>query len=138
MEELTVTQLLPTLAWAHLELDDAARAYVVARQAVRRARAGTWRLTLVDGLRVQAMVAIRQGWWDEAGQALEEGVALAQKVPYPYAEARLLQVCGELHAQKGEPGPARERLEAALTIFRRLGATKDGEQTERLLDSRST
>jgi len=35
-----------------------------------------------------------------------------------------------MHLQKGEPQPARERLEAALTIFRQLGAGKDVERAE--------
>ena len=54
-------------------------------------------------------------------------------MPYPYAEGRLLHVYSEMHAQKGEPEPARERLEAALAIFRRLGARKDAERTEQAL-----
>jgi hypothetical protein len=54
-------------------------------------------------------------------------------MPYPYAEARLLHVYGEMHVAKGEPGPAREWLETALAIFRRLGARKDAEQVEQAL-----
>lgn len=65
-----------------------------------------------------------------AESALAEGLALARSMPYPYAEARLLCVYGEMHAQNGEPQPARERLQAALTIFQRLGARKDAEQTK--------
>jgi hypothetical protein len=48
-------------------------------------------------------------------------------------QLRLLQVYGNLHAQHSESKPARERLEAALAIFRRLGARKDVERTEQLL-----
>jgi hypothetical protein len=51
-------------------------------------------------------------------------------MPYPYGEARLLHVYGQMHVAKGEPGPARQRLEAALAIFRRLGARKDAERVE--------
>src|SRR5436190_8651503 len=54
-------------------------------------------------------------------------------MPYPYAAARLLHVYGEMHAQKRELEPARERLEAALAIFRRLGARKDVERVEQAL-----
>jgi hypothetical protein len=50
-------------------------------------------------------------------------------MPYPHEEARLLHVYGQLHAQTGEPVPARERLEAACFIFRRLGSHKDSERT---------
>jgi hypothetical protein len=54
-------------------------------------------------------------------------------MPYPYAEARLLQVYGSLRVERGEPEQARERLEAELAIFRRRGARKDIERTEHLL-----
>jgi len=64
---------------------------------------------------------------------LEEGLTLAHSMPYPYAEAHLLHVYGAMHAQRGEPEPARERLEAALAIFRRLGARKDAERVEQAL-----
>ena len=64
---------------------------------------------------------------------LDEGLALARSMPYPYAEARLLHVHGQLLAVQGEPELARKRLEAALAIFRRLGARKDLERTEQLV-----
>jgi hypothetical protein len=40
---------------------------------------------------------------------------------------------GYMYAQKGEPGPARERFEAALAIFRRLGARKHVERVEQAI-----
>jgi hypothetical protein len=80
---------------------------------------------------------MRQGRWDEAAQGLEEGITLARAIPYPYAAGRLLHVYGELHLQTGEAGQARARLEAALAIFRRLGARRDAERIERALLSLS-
>ena len=62
-----------------------------------------------------------------------EGLSLARCMPYPYAEGRLLHVYGEMLAQKGEPEPARERLAAALALFRRLGAHKDAERAEQAI-----
>jgi hypothetical protein len=91
----------------------------------------------VDALRVQAMVAARQEQWQEAEQALEEGIALARSMPYPYAEAWLLHLSGRLHVQVRKPETARERLTTALTIFQRLGARKDIEQVERDLAARA-
>jgi hypothetical protein len=82
---------------------------------------------------LQGLVASRQGRWEDAITAVEEGLSLARSMPFPYMEARTLQVYGLMHRQKGEPKPARERLEAALALFRRLGAHKDVEQTEQLL-----
>jgi hypothetical protein len=82
---------------------------------------------------VQGMVRICQERWAEAERALEEGLTMARSLPYPYGEARLLHVYGEMHAKRGELGPARERLEDALAIFRRLGARKDAEPVEQAL-----
>src|SRR5205085_8521486 len=102
-------------------------------QAVRRARGEGYGFALVEAQRVQATVAIRQGRWEEAEHVLEEGLALTRSMPNPYAEGRLLHVYGAMYAQKGEPEPAWERLEAALAIFRRLGARKDAERVEQAL-----
>ena len=130
---IELTPLLPLVAWAHLERGEVATAAEAVARGIAHARAQHHRLALVNALRVQAMVATRQGCWAQAEQALEEGLALARRMPYPYAEACLLHVSGALHAQKGEPEPACERLEAALEIFRRLGARKDVESVEQAL-----
>jgi tetratricopeptide (TPR) repeat protein len=127
---IELTPLLPLVAWAHLERGEVAAAAEAVARGIAPARAQHHRLALVDALRVQAMIATRQRCWAQAEQALEEGLALARGMPYPYAEARLLYVSGALHAQKGEPEPACERLEEALAIFRRLGARKDVERVE--------
>jgi tetratricopeptide (TPR) repeat protein len=137
LAEFDVTVFLPVLAWAYLELDDLAQAEQVIAQALRRARAEQLRVILVDALRVQALILLRQRQWDEAGIALEEGLSLARAMPYPYAEARLLHVYGCLLAERDKAEPSRERLEAALAIFRRLGACKDVEYTEHLLTTLS-
>jgi tetratricopeptide (TPR) repeat protein len=102
---------------------------------LRRLRADDERLRLVDALRVQALIHLEAGHPREAFAALEEGLALADAMPYPYAQARLLHTYGDLLAREGEPVQARERLEAALAIFQRLGARKDAEQVGRLLAS---
>jgi tetratricopeptide (TPR) repeat protein len=133
LRESEVTELLSTLAWAHAELDEIARADDVVAQALACAQARINRLAMVDVLRVQAMVATRQKRWAEAEHALEEGLALARSMPYPYAEARLLHVYGQMLAAKAEPVSARERLEAALALFQRLGARRDAEWTEQAI-----
>ncbi len=78
-------------------------------------------LALLDTLRVCALLDVRQARWHEAERALEEALALARAMPYPYAEAKALLVYGQLHAAKGEPEPARARFAAALAILDRLG-----------------
>jgi tetratricopeptide (TPR) repeat protein/transcriptional regulator with XRE-family HTH domain len=131
LEEYDVTALLPVLAWAYLELGETARASDVVMQAVQRTRSEGLRLVLVEALRVQAMIAARQGLWTEAEMALAEGLALAQAMFYPYAEARLLHLSGRLHAPMEKSEATHERLTTVLAIFQRLGARKDIEQVER-------
>jgi len=131
---LDVDVLLPLMAWAHLDLGELDVAMEMAARGLTRARAEGNRVALVDALRVQAMVAIRQRQWEEAERFLGEGLARAGGMPYPYAEGRLLHIYGLLHLDTGETRPARERLEAALAIFRQLGARKEIERVDRVLD----
>jgi tetratricopeptide (TPR) repeat protein len=137
LEEQQVVYLLPTLAWAHLEGGDAGQAATVVEQAVRRARAGSYLRALVDALRVQVLVCAQQHHWAEAAHSVEEGLSLTRRMPYPYAEARLLAACGQLLVAQGQLGSARERLVAALAIFRRLGAHRDVEYMEQAIGSLS-
>ena len=106
---------------------------------VRSDRAGAARaparLALAQLLRVQALMLLRQGCWDEAAQALVEGLALTRSMPYPHGEGRLLEVYSRLHLARGDTAAARACLEAALTIFRWLGARADIESAEQLLAS---
>jgi tetratricopeptide (TPR) repeat protein len=127
--------VLPVLAWIYLELEDTEQATQTITEVLHRQRAGTFRLALVDALRVAALVALRQERWQEAEAALGEGLALARRIGYPYGEARLLQAYGELFAQTGQPEAARERLEEALAIFQRLGARGDVVRAEQVLSS---
>jgi hypothetical protein len=125
--------VLPVLAWAYLERGETDQAARTITDVLQRARAAGYRLGLVGVLRVQALVAIRQEHWTAAERALEEGLTLARALPYPHGEGRLLEVYGRLQLVCGEPLAARERLEAALALFHRLGARKDAERTEHLL-----
>jgi len=132
-QELDVTALLPRLAWTHLELGDTDRAATMATESVERARAQGHRVALVDALWVRGMVATRRQQWEEATHALEEGLALAHEMPYPYAEACMLETYGLMRRAQDEGGAARERIEAALALFARLGARKDIARVEQLL-----
>ncbi len=125
--------MLPLVAWAHVQLGAVDRAEAVAIEAVERGRTEQTMLALPDALRLRALVATEQRQWTEAAQVLAEGLTLARRMPYPYAEGRLLHVYGAMHIAHGAPEPAREWLVAALAIFRRLGARKDTEQVEHVL-----
>ncbi|HVA88309.1 MAG TPA: AAA family ATPase [Chloroflexota bacterium] len=130
LEEFAVTYFLPVLAWAYLEVSDLCKAEQIIDQALRRTRSEDLNLILVEALRVQAMILMRQGKNEDAEGSLREGLALAHPMPYPYAEARLLHTYGRLHNARGELEPARERLGAALNIFHQLGARRDAERVE--------
>ncbi len=101
MQECDVTLLLPVLAWAQLDLGQVDEAAHTVQQALQRARPEGMRPTLVEALRVQALIALRRGHVDTAITSLEEGLALARAMPYPDAEARLLQVAARLRAPRG-------------------------------------
>jgi hypothetical protein len=117
MRERYVEPLLPLVAWAQLGLDRDDEA--AATLAAAKARCG--RLWLVDVLRVEGMLAIKQGRWDDAAAGLDEALAMSRAMPYPYGELKALYVSGQLHATKGEPMLAREKYQAALCICERLG-----------------
>ncbi len=125
--------MLPDLAMAMLHLGRVDEAQRVIEQAVKRAREEKVRSTLVDALRVQALIAIERQAWSESETSLAEGLYLARSTPYPYAEGRLLQAFGLLYVQRSEQDPARDQLAAALAIFRRLGASWDVAQAEQLV-----
>jgi transcriptional regulator with XRE-family HTH domain/tetratricopeptide (TPR) repeat protein len=109
------------LAWVNLELGDSARAEELVAESQSRIAATGWRLWLVDALRVEALIRIRQQRWPEAEVALDEALERARAMPYPYAEAKALWVYGRLEAARGTPKAARERFAQALAICDRLG-----------------
>jgi class 3 adenylate cyclase/tetratricopeptide (TPR) repeat protein len=71
---------------------------------------------------VRAVVAAYGRKWDEAERYASEGLAFARRGKFVVAEARLLYFWGRWLVTKGETECARERLSAALSIFRELGA----------------
>lgn len=105
-----------TLAWAYQESGNLERAVELASEAVKRAREQGEAIALVDAMRVEGMVRMAQGRQEAAAKVLTEALHMAHVLPYPYAEARILERLG--------------KLEEALAIFQRLGARKDIERTE--------
>jgi tetratricopeptide (TPR) repeat protein len=132
-EEQFVTQFLPMLAWAYVELGNLTLAQETLAQGIRRAEVQHLRLFLPDYYRVRAMLLIQQRRWEEAEHSLQEALSLTRAMRYPLAEGRVLQTWSQFHTGEGEAELARERLEEALTIFRRLGAMGDVERTEQAL-----
>jgi hypothetical protein len=58
---------------------------------------------------------------------------MARTLPYPYAEARLLQVRASVLRKQGNEENALENLRQALVIFRRLGTQGEVEEVEQAL-----
>ncbi len=133
-----VTDLLSLRAWAYLALGNLQCAESAAVHSIRRARDVNNRFLLVSALRIQAMILTKERRWPEATHALAEGMALARQMPYPYAEARLVQLSGLLHVEQGEPVPAQSQLTNALAIFERLGSRFHTEQIMTTLATLST
>lgn len=129
LQEHNVTALLPTLAWAYLDLRDEERAREILAEGVQRATRQENRLALVDALRVEGTLYGRLGEREQAEASFRWAVALAGRMLYPYAEARALREWGRHLVEVGETSTARERLDRALTIFERLGARRDAERT---------
>jgi tetratricopeptide (TPR) repeat protein len=127
--------VVPYLARAQLELGEVREARRLALQAVGYARANGELGLLGIALLVHAMVATRRGRWQEAERALAEGLEIGRRWSSEAADggAPFLEAYGQWRAAKGEPERAREKLEAALAMFRRLGARRDIERIEQLL-----
>ncbi len=125
--------LLSILAEAHADMGDSAKAEKVVDLAQTRARLMHNRVDGLEASRVRAKILALQGRREEVTATLDEALSLARSMPYPYAEAKLSYEYGMLHLREKEPARARERLRAALEIFRRLGAKKDAEQIRRAL-----
>lgn len=127
--------MLSVLAEAYAQTGDATRAEEVADRALTRAGLMRNRVDGVEALRIRAKSLSMQGRREDATAALEEALSWARSMPYPYAEGKILREYGMLHIHEVEPEQARERLCAALDIFRRLGAREDAGQTERALEA---
>jgi tetratricopeptide (TPR) repeat protein len=120
-EEALVTQLLPHLARAYLDMGEEEQGEELVARARVRAMAANMRPALADALCVQARLATKREQWREAESAVEEAVALSRAMRAPTIEMRVLHIHGQFYVAKREPQQAREKYEAALAICDRLG-----------------
>lgn len=116
-----VAHLLAVMAWACLELDDAAKAEEWLAEGTTRERAEQDRPALTEVLRVRGMLAAKQQRWDAAASSLAEGMALCQAMHYPYGEARIHYEYASLESARGDTAAAREHLRAAAALLGTLG-----------------
>src|SRR5262249_45335645 len=119
--ELHVTTLLPLVAWAALEMGEEAECERLLVEVEERAGPERLRLPQVEVRRVQALLALQRSQFAEAEVAIEEGIALARAMPYPYPEAKLLYTAGLADMRAGRLEAARQHFTAALAILGHLG-----------------
>ena len=84
---------------------------------------------LVMAARSRGLLAAALGDAEAASAALEEALALCDRLGEPFERARTLLVLGSVQRRDRKKRPARESLEAALEIFDSLGARLWSERT---------
>ena len=130
---LAQEQILPLLAWIHLEQGEESQAQELLQQLIEHRRVAQERRHLADALQVQARLEMRWSRWQEAEAALEEALALCRATGSLYAEAKTLYIYGLLHLKQEAFAPSRKRLEEALAILNRLGERLYAQQAEKAL-----
>jgi class 3 adenylate cyclase/tetratricopeptide (TPR) repeat protein len=127
------SELASLVAWALADAGDLEEALRLVGEAIAVAEAGEFRPRLVVLLRIKALVASRQRRWDEAERAIIASIVLARSMPYPYAEARALEVRAFSESERGDPAAAAASAQEAHAIFRRLQAHLDAKRAEEFL-----
>jgi class 3 adenylate cyclase/tetratricopeptide (TPR) repeat protein len=118
---------LQIAALAYVDQGNLPSARALAEHGMEHATGQTNLLAVLGWLPVLGAIAAAQSNEDEAERYLLEALALARDIGYRHQEGRVLQALGMLHGD----GPS--ELEAALEIFRELGAKPDAERVERTL-----
>jgi len=119
------------LAWVLSELGEQTKAVEHVSRALTHARMRP--PYFIDAQRIQGLIMARQGRSDEAERLWSSAASQAHNMLCPYGEARILYELGLLHRQQNEPEQAREHLEEALAIFKRLGARPYIKRTQQAL-----
>lgn len=129
--EKDTVALLPLVAWAQSDLGNFSQAEAMLTLCVQRAEASGARLVIVDALIAQARLRIRQADWERGRDSLDNALALAKGMAYPYARLKAHHVYGDLFAASHASEQAREHYEQALALCRRLGEAHYRPQIER-------
>lgn len=110
------------LAWALGELGELDEARAIVDSVLAETSTGQPRFARVEALRVQALLARRQGTgYVEAEAGIEEALTFCRAMPYPHQEIRLLHASGLLYVHQGKQELACKRFNAALEICACLG-----------------
>ena len=73
-------------------------------------------------VRCRGLLLAARGQLPVAEEAIQAAVAMHQRLPMPFEEARTLLAAGEIHRRARHKHRASGRLQAALVIFEQLGA----------------
>lgn len=93
----------------------------------------TWVFPWPTWLAVRARLRAAQGKWEEALADFEDALGYSRERSLALGVAETAHAYGEMLAQRGEMGAARERFAEALNVFRRMNAQPYIERTERAL-----
>ncbi|HEX6508947.1 MAG TPA: hypothetical protein VF221_15065, partial [Chloroflexota bacterium] len=121
-------------AEAHLAVGNLDRAEEIVAEALARFGSRDDRLRQSELLLVHGMLLARRERWEAAAAVFDEGISLSRGLPYPYLEARMLYQFGTMLVRQDDLEGAAWRLDDALKIFRRLGASKDVARVEQALE----
>lgn len=132
-EEVDVSFVLPVLAWARLESEDAAGAHELIMQSLALAARQRNAHAELQALRVGGLVATRREEYAAAQHLLEQALALPISDQYPYARGRILFAFAEVEKRNNAFASARKHLGQALTIFTDLGASRELSLTRQAL-----
>jgi tetratricopeptide (TPR) repeat protein len=93
----------------------------------------TWVFPWPTWLAARARLRAAQGKWEEGRADFEGALGYSRERSLALGVAETAHAYGEMLAQRGEIGGARERFAEALSVFRRMRAQPYIERTERVL-----
>jgi tetratricopeptide (TPR) repeat protein len=132
------TRTLYLRAWGHLDASELKQAVTTIDRCIAIAKQQSSNLDLCEAWIVRGRISARQNRVEKAVDSFREAVALARSMPCPFVEGRALFEWGQMLSARGKLEAARELLEQALRIFKRLGARRFVEQAERSLWDRAS
>ena len=132
--DMTETIVHHPLGETYLALGENEQALRLAEAAIELQSRRRYRFFLAPALRMKGEVLARRESWDEAEALFRESASLYHAMPQPYQEGITLYRWGHMLAARGNFIGARERLEAALATFTRLGANA---YIQRTMDARA-
>ncbi|MEM3397277.1 MAG: tetratricopeptide repeat protein [Thermoplasmata archaeon] len=92
------------------------------------------RVALQAVLRIEGTILAEEGKFDEAIKNFNEALALVRELQIPYNEAETLMMYGKTLHKMGDNNGAMEALNKAKEIFEQIGASKNVEKVNKLIE----